>query len=135
MNAIEKFISDIEKIKKHDRANNGGHYDGKRACAQIASLFESNNRNARGVSRQIADYWLNTYVLASENPAEEPSEQNVARLRAFQGFLDSDGTEDYAILTDDDWENLRDFVNFEADSIDLDSLQNMMSMILDHGGL
>ena len=135
MNSIEKFISDIEKIKKHDRANNGGHYDGRRAGEQIAKLFENNNRNAEGVARQISGYWLETYVMQSSDLQNEPSEQNIARIRAFQAFLDSDDTEDFSILTSDDWETLRDFVNFEADTLDLDSLQNMMSMILSHGGI
>ena len=135
MNSIEKFLSDIEKIKKHDRADNGGHYDGKRACTKIASLFESNNRHVQSLSRQIADYWLNTFVLQSDSPADEPSEENIGRIRAFQAFLDSDDSEDFSALGADDWETLRDFVDGEAETIDLDMLQNLMSLILAHGAL
>lgn len=135
MNAIEKFISDIDKIKKYDRANNGGHYDGKRACQQISELFERNNRNVEGVARQISDYWFNTYILGSADAASEPSDENISRLRAFQAFIDNDESENFDVLSSDDWENLRDFVNFEAGTLDLDALQNMMGMILDHGGL
>ena len=135
MTTIEKFLADIQKITKYDRANNGGHYDGKRACAQIARLFESNNKNIQNVARQIADYWLNTYVLGSAEPENEPSEENISRIKAFQAFADNDESEDFSILTADDWENLRDFVNFEAEELPLDALQNMMGMILDHGAL
>ena len=135
MTSIEKFIFDIEKIKKFDRANNGGHYDGARACRKIAELFENNNRSLRGVARQIADYWLNTFVLSSSSPAEEPSEDSIARIRAFQAFLDNDESEDMGILSAEDWENLRDFVNFEAETINLDVLQNLMSMVLSHNAL
>ena len=45
MTTIDKFLSDIQKTIKFDRANNGGHYDAKRACTQIAKLFANNNRN------------------------------------------------------------------------------------------
>ncbi len=135
MTTIEKFVSDIHKAVKYDRANNGGHYDGKRACQQIAKLFENNNRNIDSLARQISDYWLNTYIFGSENPSEEPSEENINRIKAFQSFIDNDTSEDFSVFSDDDWENLRDFVNFEAESLPLDALQNMMSIILDNGAL
>ncbi|WP_191013882.1 hypothetical protein [Treponema zioleckii] len=135
MTTIEKFLADIQKTVKFDRANNGGHYDGKRACTQIAKLFENNNRNIQNVARQIADYWLNTYVMGSADPMNEPSEENIARIKAFQAFADNDESEDISILSADDWETLRDFVNYEAEDLPLDALQNMMGMILDHGAL
>ncbi len=135
MTTIEKFLADIQKTVKYDRANNGGRYDGKRACTQIARLFERNNPNVGNVARQIADYWLNTYVLASDDLDNQPSQDNILRIKAFQSFIDNDESEDISILSTDDWENLRDFVNFEAEDLPLDALQNMMSMILDHKGL
>lgn len=130
----QKFLADIQKIKKHDRADNGGHYDGKRVCEQIVKLFINNNRGMANLPREIADYWLNTYVMASADLVNEPSEVNTNKLVEFQLFLD--GEEDsYANINSDDWENLRDFVNFEAEELDLDSLQNMMSIVLDKGAL
>ena len=135
MTTIEKFYSDIQKTIKYDRANNGGHYDGKRACAAIAKLFENYNKDVPGIARQISEYWLNTYVLSSEDLANEPSEANIDRIKAFYSFVNNDISEVLDVLTADDWENLRDFVNFEAETVDLDSLQNMMSVILEKGAL
>ena len=135
MTTIDKFLSDIQKTIKYDRANNGGHYDVKRACTQISKLFASNNRNLASLAISISDYWLNTYVLASENLENEPSEQNIERIKAFQSFCDADEDADFSVLTDDDWETLRDFVDDEAESLDLDSLQNMMNLILQNGAL
>lgn len=135
MTTIEKFYSDIQKTMKYDRANNGGHYDGKRACEAIAKLFENYNKDVPGVARQISDYWMNTYVLASEDLANEPSELNKDRLRAFYSFINNDNSEILNVLTDDDWENLRDFVNFEAETIDINALQDMMSIILERGAI
>lgn len=135
MNSIDKFLSDIQKTLKYDRANNGGHYDAKRACTQIAKLFENNNRHLGTLATSLGDYWLGTYILGSEDLANEPSEQNIERIKAFQNFCDNDGEADFSILTSDDWENLRDFVDEEADTLDLDSLQNMMGLILANGAL
>lgn len=135
MNSIDKFLSDIQKTVKYDRANNGGHYDAKRACTQIAKLFANNNRHIDSLAVSISDYWLNTYILGSSDLENEPSEENIERIKAFQAFVDSDDSADYSILTADDWETLRDFVDDEAESLDLDSLQNMMNLILQNGAL
>lgn len=135
MNTIEKFISDIQKTIKYDRANNGGHYDGKRACTQITKIFQANNKNLGNLAVDIGDYWLNTYILSSEDAANEPTEQNIAKIRAFQCFFENDVSEDLDALSSEDWETLRDFINDSAEDIDLDSLQNMMSILLDKGAL
>lgn len=135
MNTTDKFLADIQRVIKHERADNGGRYDAKRACTRIADLFASNNRDVQDLARSIADYWLNTYVLASADLANEPGEENKARLTAFQNFLDGENDADYSVFTADDWETLRDFANDEAETMDLDRLQNMMSLILEHGAL
>lgn len=134
MNNSQKFLSDIQRIIKHERADNGGRYDGVKACKKIADTFALNNRDAGDLGRSIADYWLNTYVLASANTAEEPSEENIQRLSAFQNFLYGED-EGFEILTDDDWETLRDFTDDEAETMDLDRLQALMSIILENGSL
>ena len=135
MSDVSKFLSDIQRIKKHVRADNGGNYDGNKVCEQISRLFERNNRNVQDLAVSLSDYWFNTYVLASSDLANEPSEENMNRITAFQYFLDGDGEEDYSILTADDWETLRDFANDCAEDIDLDTLQGMMTIILNNGAL
>ena len=45
MNDIQKFQADIKRIIKHDRADNGGVYDGVRASKTIAELFISSNKD------------------------------------------------------------------------------------------
>ena len=134
MTITDKFNSDIQKAIKFDRANNGGRYDGGRACVQIANLLERYCRDVPSLARQIGDYWLNTYILESDDVQNEPSEKNVERFRAFYAFLSGD--DDFLdVLSKDDFENLRDFVDDEADSLDLDSLQKMMSVLLEKGAL
>lgn len=135
MSDISKFIADIQRIKKHQRADNSGIYNGEKVCRQIADLFTSNNRAYTDFSRSIADYWLNTYVLSSPDLQDEPSEENINRLTAFQSFIDGDEDGDYSALSKDDWETLKDFADDEAESMDLLSLQNMMSLILKNGAI
>ena len=135
MTTIDTFLSDIQKTIKYDRANNGGHYDAKRACTQIAKLFSNNNRHLGSLAVSISDYWLNTYILGSSELENEPTEENISRIQAFQCFIDNEEDESLDVLSADDWENLRDFVDDEAETLDLDALQNMMGMILSKGAL
>lgn len=134
MTTVDKFLADIQRIVKHERADNGGRYDGARACTRIADLFAQNNRDVADLARSLADYWLNTYVLSSSDLASEPSDENKARLSAFQNFLDGQES-GYDVLSSDDWETLRDFVNDEAETMDLDRLQTMMGLVLSNGAL
>lgn len=135
MTAIEKFLSDIKRILKYDRANNGGHYDAKRACTEIARLFERNNPNLGSLASSISQYWLNTYILTSENLENEPTEENVAKIKALQSFVDNIDDEDLNILTKDDFENLKNFIDEAEEEIDLDTLQNMMGILLEKGAI
>lgn len=135
MTAIEKFLSDIKRIVKYDRANNGGHYDGKRACTEIARLFERNNPNLGSLASSISQYWLSTYILASENPENEPTEENVTKIKAFQSFVDNIDDEDMNILTKGDFESLKNFIDESEEEIDLDTLQNMMGILLEKGAI
>ncbi len=135
MTTIDKFLSDIQKTIKYDRAKNGGHYDAKRACTQIAKLFSNNNCHLGSLAVSISDYWLNTYILGSSELENEPTEENISRIQAFQCFIDNEEDESLDVLSSDDWENLRDFVDDEAETLDLDALQNMMGMILSKGAL
>ena len=75
MSDTSKFLADIQRIKKHVRADNGGKYDGRKVCEQISSLF------------------------ASADVENEPSQENIDRITVFQNFLDGDSDEDYSILT------------------------------------
>lgn len=135
MSDISKFLSDIQRIKKHVRQDNGGHYDGAKVCEQIANLFATNNRHIHDFAQSISDYWFNTYILESDDIENEPTEKNVNLICAFQSFVDGESNEDYSLFSADDWETLRDFADDCAETMDLDQLQNIMSLILKNGAL
>ena len=130
-----KFLADIQRIKKRVRGENGGKYDGRKVCTQVAALFVNSNRNMAELARSVSDYWLNSYIFSSSDLENEPSQENLDRIVLFQNFLDGFEDEDYSLFSKDDWENLRDFCNDEAENLDLDTLQNLMSIILNNGAL
>ena len=130
MDSIQKLVSDIEKVKKHYRAEHNNNYDGEKVCLQIADLFARTNRNLSSVAQSFADHWYSTYIISSADIKNEPSEDNITRLTALQSILDGEpeGTD---LLTDEDWQSLCETVNAEAEDIPIETLNSLMSIFLE----
>lgn len=132
MDSLDKFSADMQRIIKHDRASNGGRYDGKRAARSIADFFIQANRDKESLASTAADYWLDEYILTSAEMENEPTESHREKLLAIQAFFDGD-EENLSALDDHDLEELRDEVNAEAEELDLDDLQKMMGILVGKG--
>lgn len=131
MDSIQKFYSDIEKTKKHYRANHQT-YDGNAVCQEIADLFCKNNRNLGSLADSFAGYWIDTYIRASLNPNEEPTAENIDKICALQALLDgSPEAQDVECLTKEDWKELCSLVNMEAEDMPLDLLNDLMTIFVD----
>lgn len=133
MNDIQKFQADIKRIIKHDRADNGGVYDGVRASRTIMDLFVSSNKDCTGLAQSISELWLSK-VTSSTNPSEEPSETNQNWLFDVQEFLDGTLGSD-TVLTKDDFIELRNLIDYEAEDLPVEMITSMMNTIMDHDAL
>ena len=133
MNDIQKFQADIKRIIKHDRADNGGVYDGVRASRTIMDLFVSSNKDCTGLAQSISELWLSK-VTSSTNPLEEPSETNQNWLFDVQEFLDGTLGSD-TVLTKDDFIELRNLIDYEAEDLPVEMITSMMNTIMDHDAL
>ncbi|MCR4940738.1 MAG: hypothetical protein K5930_11640 [Treponemataceae bacterium] len=133
MNDIQKFQADIKRIIKHDRADNGGSYDGIRASRKIAELFISSNKDCQGLAQSISELWLSR-ISSFRAPEKEPSEENLSWLYDVQEFMD--GTlEGDTVLTKADFEELRELIGYEAEDLPVDMLTSMMNTIMSHDAL
>ena len=130
MDSTQKLISDIEKIKKHYRAQHNGEYDGEKACSQIKELFARSNPTLHSVAQSFAEYWYDTYIANSADIHEEPSQDNISRLAAMQSILDED-TEYTDLLSNDDWQFMCQTVSAEAEDLPIETLNSLMSLFLD----
>ena len=101
---MRKFRADIERIKKHTRAQNGGSYNYKKACSDIMQLFERNNSRFISLPHSLSDFWFHTYIEQSAELNNEPTPENTDKLCAIQAFLDNE--DDYSCLTSDDWKEI-----------------------------
>lgn len=132
MTDIGKFLSNIQKIKKHDRQNNSGNPDYNRIFRELNSLFLRSTSCPADLARSVFEYWENEYVFNSQNQKEEPSEENSQKLAAMLAFLE-DSDEFQSVLTKKDWQELGDLVNYEAEDLPVDVLQSLMRVLVEKG--
>lgn len=132
MTDIGKFLSDIEKIKKHDRQNNSGVSDYNRFYGDIRKLFIRMTSCPTGLPGAVFEYWENQYIFNSPDQKSEPTEENAQRLAAMLAFLEnSDELQD--LLTTDDWKELGDLTGYEAEDLPVEILQDLMKILVSHG--
>ena len=132
MTDIGKFLSNIQRIKKHDRQNNSGNPDYNRIFRELNSLFLRSTSCPADLARSVFEYWENEYIFNSQNQKEEPSEENSQKLAAMLAFLE-DSDEFQNLLTQKDWQELRDLVNYEAEDLPVDILQSLMRVLVEKG--
>ena len=132
MTDINKFLSDVEKIQKHDRQNNGGKSNYDRVKGDLRRLFERNAAAVGELADSVFEYWENEYIYRSADLAWEPNEDNRNRLAAYLAFLEN-SDEYQELISDDDWSELGRLVNFEAEDLDVDVLQDLMKILVSKG--
>ncbi|MBR1637787.1 MAG: hypothetical protein IJ688_00190 [Treponema sp.] len=132
MTDINKFLTDLQKTLKHDRQNNGGKSDYNRVKNDIQRLFERNASAVGELADSVYEYWEKEYIFPSADLAWEPSEENQQRLTAYLAFLEN-SDEYQELISDADWEEFGRLVNFEAEELDVDVLQDLMKILVSKG--
>lgn len=136
MDSIQKFYSDIEKIKKHYRSEHQS-YNAEEVCKQVVSLFERNNGHAPSLAQSFASYWLNTYIIPSSSLADEPTAEHTEILGAMEALL-QDPEESWSYtecLSSSDWKELCSLTNYEAEELPLELLSSLMKIFVDEQAL
>ena len=132
MTDIGKFLSDVQKIQKHDRQNNSGKSDYNRIKDDLRNLFEKATSCPGELPGSVFEYWENEYIFNSPDLTFEPSDENAGKLGAFLAFLDN-SDEDQNLITDKDWDELGKLVNYESEELPVDVLQDLMMILVSKG--
>ncbi|MGI5174424.1 hypothetical protein H0R92_12615 [Treponema sp. OMZ 840] len=131
MDDIQKLYSDIKRIIKHDRAHNDGMYNGERASKAVADYFSSLYRELGNLPAEIAGYWLKRCIFSSQNPETEPSEKSISWLLNAADILNGTYTgENDTDFSQSDWKELREIINYEAEQLPIDTLTELMSILM-----
>ena len=132
MTDIGKFLSDVEKVKKHAR-NNKPEFSGYNDIRDdIRNLFERATSCPMGLPGSIYEYWENTYVFNSTDLMYEPSDENTGKLAAMLAFLNN-SDEDQDLISDEDWQEIGRLVNYEAEDLPVNILQELMMVLVSKG--
>ena len=132
MTDINKFLSDMQKSLKFDRQNNDGKSDYNRVKNDLRRLFERNAAMVGELADSVFEYWENEYIYRAADVKAEPSEENQNRLAAYLAFLEN-SDEFQELISDDDWNEFGRLVNFEAEDLDVDVLQDLMKILVSKG--
>ncbi len=129
MTDIGKFLSDVDKIKKHDRQNNSGKPDYNRIANELRNLFERASTCPGELPGSLYEYWEKEYVLNSADIAEEPTAENLGKLGAMLAYLNN-SNEDQELLSAEDWKEIGVLVGYEAEDLPVDILRDLMSILV-----
>ena len=122
----------MQKALKHDRQNNGGKSDYNRVKNDLRRLFERNAAAVGELADSVYEYWENEYIYRATDVKAEPSEENQNRLAAYLAFLEN-SDEFQELISDADWSEFGRLVNFEAEDLEVDVLQDLMKILVSKG--
>lgn len=134
MTDVEKFISDVAKLKKMDRHDHNNENDYNRLSNPLCDLFAKSSQVEKSLAGTIFDYWEKNYIWNQADLSEVPSDQDIAKLAAFLAFLNN-SDENSELVTQEDWENMAELVNYEAEDMDIGKLTELMAILVDHHAL
>ncbi|WP_428770878.1 hypothetical protein V1L52_03280 [Treponema sp. HNW] len=130
MDTIQKFYTDIRKVVKHGRTQDGS-YSSDTVCTEIAQRFSNLFADLGSLPESIAEYWLQNRILKSAAVGSEPSEQNLLWLISAADILNGNPPDEgESVFTAEDWKELFNLVNAEAEDLPIDTLTDLMSLFM-----
>lgn len=131
MTDIQKFSSDVKKIIKMNRFQDGS-LNLEDTCEKIIQQFERASSVPASLSGSVASYWKTTYIDTSNEQENEPTQEHLDVLCGFLSFLEN-SDENFDLISDSDWKELSELVNCEAETLPIEILQQLMSILVEKG--
>ena len=131
MTDIQKFSSDVKKIIKMNRFQDGS-LNLEDTCEKIIQQFERASSVAASLSGSVASYWKTTYIDTSNEQENEPTQEHLDVLCGFLSFLEN-SDENFDLISNSDWKELSELVNCEAETLPIEILQQLMSILVEKG--
>ena len=131
MTDIQKFASDVKKLIKMNRLQDGT-LNLDQACEKIIQQFERTSTVPASLSGSVASYWKTTYIDTSNEQENEPTQKHLDVLCGFLSFLEN-SDENFDLISNSDWKELSELVNCEAETLPIEILQQLMSILVEKG--
>ena len=131
MTDIQKFSSDVKKIIKMNRFQDGS-LNLEDTCEKIIQQFERASSVPASLSGSVASYWKTTSIDTSNEQENEPTQEHLDVLCGFLSFLEN-SDENFDLISNSDWKELSELVNCEAETLPIEILQQLMSILVEKG--
>ena len=131
MTDIQKFSSDVKKIIKMNRFQDGS-LNLEDTCEKIIQQFERASSVPASLSGSVASYWKTTYIDTSNEQENEPTQEHLDVLCGFLSFLEN-SDENFDLISNSDWKELSELVTCEAETLPIEILQQLMSILVEKG--
>jgi hypothetical protein len=134
MDAIGKFAADLRRLCKYARHDvTAGHGE---AAQRMAALFAAQVADLGSLPGSIAELWLKGALPVGE-PGEVPGDAATDWLLEALAFLrgDEPGAEGAggAVMSLEQWEEIRALVSAEAPERPIERLSGLMQALVDKG--
>ncbi len=132
MTDTDKFFSDADRIASRAAKDQaiGGHAFEREFRDGMTRLFLSWTRDYAGIGDSLAEYWLNRYGADAANA--EGRKGAIEWFGKVLALLSGSFPKD-ADFSDGDWAEIRDTVSAEADTLDLDVVTDILSVVVERG--
>ena len=101
-------------------------------CEKIIGQFERASSVPTSLSGSVASYWKTTYIDTSNEQENEPTQEHLDVLCGFLSFLEN-SDENFDLISNSDWKELSELVNCEAETLPIEILQQLMSILVEKG--
>jgi hypothetical protein len=104
---------------------------GQDVTAQVAACFAGFHRDLGGLPEKLLGYWKKT-CTASPSVGGRLSDEHIIWLAALSEFLSGDGSAGDG-FSREDWDAIFEAVNSEADTLPIETLSSLLSVIVERG--
>lgn len=129
MTDLDKFYSDADKIISRAYSAQQPH-ETKKLAQELVRHFLIWSRDYQELSGSLSEYFTRKYEpsLATEAGRKAAVEWFASLLALFTGTFEA-GMD----FPDDDWAEIRDTINAEAEELDIELLSSLLTVIVERG--
>ena len=128
MTDIDKFYSDADKLVA--RASVPGSLAAGKLASELNRMFLIWTRDFATIGPALADYWSSRYqgTLDTETGRTAAIEWLASAVSLLAGCFTPEMD-----FPDEDWNEIRDIISAEADTLDMELVMSLMSIIVERG--
>ncbi|MGL4982842.1 MAG: hypothetical protein ACRC4W_08335 [Treponemataceae bacterium] len=133
MIAVQRFQVDVKRALKKEWAKENSQ--ARERAKAVAEVFCFYLRNMHVIAQSLVDYWMSEYIEGSSNPEGQPTEQSIVWLEnmiyLFTEQIDQTNINILDTFSTKDWQEVHSLINAEAETLPIQTITFIMSIIVE----